>query len=95
MELLPCCELSSSWGVGSGGKTHSLYRFCKADGLTGTPEILISWNIDPESDDLGISLASLIAVFISHGCHMKSLEYVNLTPWLLPTPKLRRVSESI
>lgn len=48
-----------------------------------TLEILMSWNIDPESDDPGTSLASLIAVLISHGCHMKSLEYINLSdPWL-------------
>jgi hypothetical protein len=61
-----------------------------------TLEILMSWNIDPESDDPGTSLASLIAVLISHGCHMKSLEYINLSdPWLLPTMKLRMVSESI
>lgn len=55
----------------------------------GAPESLMSWNIDPESDDLGISLAS-------RGCLMKSLEYINLTdPWLLPTPKLRMALDSI
>lgn len=75
--------------MASGREPHPLYRFRKADGLMGAPESLISWNIDPESDDLGISLAS-------RGCLMKSLEYINLTdPWLLPTPKLRMASDSI